>query len=152
MRSPYILMTVLYRFVWSLLLLCPTLTANCQGAHLSFEHFGTAQGLSHSNVICTLQDSRGFLWFGTREGLDRYDGYTFTVYKAKAGDDKGLGSILVNALVEDDKGYLWIGTWGGGVDRYDRKTDRFVHFKHDPANPASLSSNLVESVMRDSRG
>ncbi|GGB15670.1 hybrid sensor histidine kinase/response regulator [Puia dinghuensis] len=120
--------------------------------HLSFEHLGTAQGLSHSNVICTLQDSRGFMWFGTREGLNRYDGYTFTVYKNKAGDDKSLANNLVNSIVEDAKGYLWIGTWGGGLDRYDRKTDEFVHFRHDPGNPASLADNQVLSLLLDSRG
>lgn len=92
------------------------------------------------------------MWFGTREGLNRYDGYTFTVYKNKLGDDKSLANNLVNAIVEDDKGNLWIGTWGGGLDRYDRRTDQFVHFRHDPADPASLSSNLVLSLLRDSRG
>lgn len=120
--------------------------------HLSFEHLGTTKGLSHSNVTCALQDSRGFMWFGTREGLDRYDGYSFTVYKNKAGDDKSLANNVVNAIVEDAQGYLWIGTWGGGVDRYDRRTNTFTHFRHDPGNPASLSSNLVLCLLRDSQG
>ncbi|HEY4110390.1 two-component regulator propeller domain-containing protein [Puia sp.] len=120
--------------------------------HLSFEHLGTTKGLSHSNVMCALQDSRGFMWFGTREGLNRYDGYTFTVFKNKVGDDKSLSNNVVNAIVEDSKGYLWIGTWGGGLDRYDRKTNEFVHYRHDPNNPLSLSSDLVLCLMRDSRG
>jgi len=120
--------------------------------HLSFEHLGTTKGLSHSNVICALQDSRGFMWFGTREGLNRYDGYTFTVYRNKVGDDKSLSNNVVNAIVEDSKGYLWIGTWGGGLDRYDRGTNSFVHFRHDPGNPTSLSSDLVLCLLRDSRG
>src|ERR1700742_704678 len=123
-----------------------------QSQHLTFEHIGTAQGLSQSNVICTLQDSRGFMWFGTREGLNKYDGYVFTVYKNKLGDDRSLANNLVNAIVEDDKGYLWIGTWGGGLDRYDRQTDQFVHYRHNPKDPSSLSSNLVLSMIRDSRG
>ncbi|HEY6901875.1 MAG TPA: two-component regulator propeller domain-containing protein, partial [Puia sp.] len=103
-------------------------------------------------MICTLQDSRGFMWFGTREGLNRYDGYNFTVYKNKLGDDKSLAYNLVNAIIEDDKGYLWIGTWGGGLDRYDRRTDQFVHFKHNPSDPGSLSDDLVLSLLVDSRG
>jgi signal transduction histidine kinase/ligand-binding sensor domain-containing protein/ActR/RegA family two-component response regulator len=123
-----------------------------QTLHLSFEHIGTINGLSHSNVLCTLQDSRGFMWFGTREGVDRYDGYNFTVFKNKAGDDKGLANNVVNAIVEDARGYLWIGTWGGGLDRYDRKTNTFIHYKHDPNNPTSLSSNLVLCLLRDSKG
>ena len=137
---------------WCLLCLLLPVFAFPQNMHLSFEHLGTTKGLSHSNVLCALQDSRGFMWFGTREGLDRYDGYTFTVYKNKVGDDKSLANNLVNAIVEDAQGYLWIGTWGGGVDRYDRKTNTFTHYRHDPANPASLSSNLVLCLLRDSRG
>src|SRR5690349_18215563 len=54
--------------------------ASGQMQHLRFEHMGTPQGLSHSNVICVFQDSRGFMWFGTRDGLNRYDGYSFTVF------------------------------------------------------------------------
>jgi signal transduction histidine kinase/ligand-binding sensor domain-containing protein/CheY-like chemotaxis protein len=142
-----------YRYyLCALLLLFHSILAYPQSEHLSFEHLGTAQGLSHSNVICTLQDSRGFMWFGTREGLNKYDGYLFTVYRNKIGDDRSLTNNLVNAIVEDDKGYLWIGTWGGGLDRYDRRTDQFVHFRHNPADPNSLSSNLVLSLLRDSRG
>jgi len=92
------------------------------------------------------------MWFGTREGLNRYDGYTFTVFKNKVGDDKSLANNVVNSIVEDSKGYLWIGTWGGGLDRFDRNTNTFTHFRHDMGNPASLSSNLVLALLRDSRG
>jgi len=141
-----------YRYFCVLLCLFHVLLAYPQSEHLSFEHLGTAQGLSHSNVICTLQDSRGFMWFGTREGLNKYDGYIFTVYKNKLGDNKSLSNNLVNSIVEDDKGDLWIGTWGGGLERYDRKTDQFIHFQHNPADPGSLSSNLVLSLQKDSRG
>ncbi len=92
------------------------------------------------------------MWFGTREGLNRYDGYTFTIFKNKVGDNKSLANNYVNALVEDKRGYLWVGTWGGGVDRYDRKTEQFVHFQHDSTKPGSLSSNMVLSMLLDSRG
>lgn len=92
------------------------------------------------------------MWFGTREGLNKYDGYTFTVYKNKTQDDRSLSNNFVYDIVEDAKGFLWIGTWGGGLDRYDRRTDQFVHFRHNPADTASLSSNLVVSLLYDSRG
>lgn len=92
------------------------------------------------------------MWFGTREGLNKYDGYLFTVYKTKTGDDNSLANNLVNAIIEDDQGYLWIGTWGGGLDRYDRRTDQFVHYRHNAADSGSLSSNLVLSLLRDTRG
>ena len=139
-------MYALNRFFWCLFFVLPAVAARSQSDNLSFEHLGTAQGLSHSNVICAIQGSRGFMWFGTREGLNRYDGYTFTIYKNKIGDDKSLANNLVNALVEDSHGYLWVGTWGGGVDRYDRNTQQFVHFRHDSTKRGSLSSNLVLSA------
>jgi signal transduction histidine kinase/ligand-binding sensor domain-containing protein/CheY-like chemotaxis protein len=142
----------MYRFSFTIAIFFTSLFAYPQSQHLTFEHIGTARGLSQSNVICTLQDSRGFMWFGTREGLNKYDGYTFTVYKNNAQDDKSLSNNLVNDIVEDGKGYLWIGTWGGGLDRYDRKTNQFTHFRHKHGDAASLSSNLVVTLLCDSRG
>ena len=92
------------------------------------------------------------MWFGTREGLDRYDGYTFIVYKNKAGDDNSLANNLVQGIVEDAQGYLWIGSWGGGIDRFDRRTERWQHYRHNPADPHSLSSNVVLCLLMDSQG
>jgi signal transduction histidine kinase/ligand-binding sensor domain-containing protein/CheY-like chemotaxis protein len=141
-----------YRYLLISGLLFSPFFASPQSQHLKFEHLGTAQGLSQSNVLCTLQDSRGFMWFGTRDGLNKYDGYHFTAYRNDAQDNKSLGNDFIMDIVEDKKGYLWIGTWGGGLDRYDRRNNQFIHFKHDPADSASLSSNLVISLLLDSRG
>src|SRR5271165_6702595 len=80
------------RYLGFLLFLLTTTQAYPQTGRLSFEHLGTAQGLSQSNVICSLQDSRGFMWFGTREGLNKYNGYSFTVYKNEIGDDLSLSN------------------------------------------------------------
>ncbi len=133
-------------------LLSASLFACAQSQHLSFEHIGTAQGLSQSNVLCTLQDSHGFMWFGTREGLNRYDGYNFTVYTNNVQDAKSLCNNFINDIVEDKNGFLWIGTYGGGLDRYDRKTNQFTHFKHRAGDSTSLSSNIIVTLMYDSRG
>jgi signal transduction histidine kinase/ligand-binding sensor domain-containing protein/AmiR/NasT family two-component response regulator len=141
-----------YRHLCVLLLLLSTKIAYSQTDHLSFQHLGTAQGLSQSNVICSLQDSRGFMWFGTREGLNKYNGYSFTVFKNEVGDDKSLSNNLINDMVEDSGGNLWIGTWGGGLDRFDRRTELFTHFRHHANDPASLSSDLVMALLKDSRG
>src|SRR5579863_8539956 len=142
----------LHRYSGILLLLLTTRLAYPQTGHLSFEHLGTVQGLSQSNVLCSLQDSRGFMWFGTREGLNKYNGYSFTVYKNEIGDDRTLANNLVDDLVEDSKGNLWIATRGGGLDRYDRRTNQFTHFRHAANDPAGISSILVLALMRDSRG
>src|ERR1700681_2771217 len=98
------------RYLFILLFQILTVFAFPQAQHLKFEHLGTGAGLSQSNTICILQDSRGFMWFGTRDGLNRYDGYQFTVYKNDALDEKSLSNNFIMDLVEDDKGYIWIAT------------------------------------------
>lgn len=80
---------------------------------LSVRHYDVADGLAHSYVQAIYQDRQGYLWFGTREGLSRFDGYDFTNY----GVREGLGHIIVNAITEDRQGHLWVGTNGGGVAR-----------------------------------
>jgi signal transduction histidine kinase/ligand-binding sensor domain-containing protein/ActR/RegA family two-component response regulator len=143
---------VIHRYLGIILFLLTTTFAYPQTGHLFFEHLGTAQGLSQSNVICSLQDSRGFMWFGTREGLNKYNGYNFTVYKNEIGDDRSLSNNLVNDIVEDSRGDLWVGTWGGGLDRFDRKTDQFTHFRHHANDTGGISSNLVLALLKDSKG
>src|ERR1700759_2438632 len=109
-----------------LLLLFAVLTGQAQPVNLRFDHLGAEAGLSQSNITCILQDSRGFMWFGTRDGLDRYDGYEFTVYKNTPNDPKSLSNNFITDITEDAKGDLWIATWGGGVCRYSRTQDRFI--------------------------
>jgi hypothetical protein len=95
----------------------PVLPTSDQG--LRFERISIAQGLSHSTVNCILQDSKGFMWFGTNDGLNRYDGHGFTVYKHDPGDTYSLSHNRVQALFEDSTGTLWVGTYGG-LNRFDR--------------------------------
>src|SRR5882762_10765807 len=114
-----------------------------QYQNLKFEHVGVDQGLSHSNTICMLQDSRGFMWFGTRDGLNKYDGYSFTVYRNKDGDKFSIGSNNVNEIVEDSNGILWIATWGG-LSKYNRESEKFTQYRHDKNNTATISSDKVK--------
>ena len=102
-----------------------------------FEHLSTQNGLSHNSVIEIVQDRQGFMWFGTLNGLDRYDGYRFTAYRPVPGDSTSLCHNVINALYEDSRGILWIGTLNG-LNRYDRSLDRFVRICHDPGDPNSL--------------
>jgi ligand-binding sensor domain-containing protein len=80
---------------------------------LKFTHLTTNDGLSQSNVTAILQDRRGFMWFGTRDGLNRYDGNNFVVYKNNPKGPDSLTSNTVHDLMEDDQGYLWIATYTG---------------------------------------
>ena len=117
-----------------------------QPASPRFEHIGTETGLSQSNVICILHDSRGFMWFGTRDGLNKYDGYSFTIYKNIPTDPRSISNNFITSIAEDTNGDLWIATWGGGVNRYDRAKDRFVRYTVNP------STNFINTVLVDDKG
>lgn len=80
---------------------------------LSTRHYDVSDGLAHSHVQAIHQDHKGYIWFGTWEGLSRFDGYRFTNY----GERDGLGHVIINAITEDRQGRLWVGTNGGGVSR-----------------------------------
>ena len=97
---------------------------------LRFDHLTVRDGLSHSWVQAVLKDSRGFMWFGTWDGLDRFDGSAFRVYRNEPDDPHSLGFSSVATLFEDSHGRLWVGsTWGGpGLSLYDRQGDRFRAF------------------------
>src|SRR5882724_884924 len=88
-----------------------------QKQNLKFEHIGVNSGLSQSNVLCILQDSRGFLWFGTQDGLNKYDGYSITVYKKDSRKTGSLSDNYIKDIIEDQHGNLWMATWGGGLNR-----------------------------------
>jgi signal transduction histidine kinase/ligand-binding sensor domain-containing protein len=133
------------------LFLGASLAALSQEQHLRVEHIGTGQGLSQSNVTCILQDSRGFMWFGTQDGLNKYDGYGFTLYKSTTGRES-LSNNFITSIVEDRKGILWIGTWGGGVNRFDREKERFTWYNHDKNNAGRLSNDFINHLMLDSMG
>ena len=80
------------------------------------------------------------MWFATRDGLNRYDGNTFVVYKNNPDDPNRLSANFVEDLIEDDHGYLWIATWGG-VNKFDPTTERFTHYRYNPDNPNSISGD-----------
>jgi ligand-binding sensor domain-containing protein/signal transduction histidine kinase len=120
-------------------------------ANLKFAHLTTNDGLSQSYVTDILQDRQGFMWFATRDGLNRYDGNAFVVYKHNPNEPWSLSANFVLDLMEDDHGYLWIAT-GGGVNKFDPTTERFTPYRHDPKNPNSLGGDSVESIARDRRG
>jgi diguanylate cyclase (GGDEF)-like protein len=100
--------------------------ALAQARPMAFERVSLEQGLSQSTVLSMIQDSQGFMWFGTEDGLNRYDGLTFKSYKSDPSDHASLPNNMVWALAEDAKGDLWLATEGGGVARWERAHDRFA--------------------------
>ncbi|MBV9988886.1 MAG: response regulator [Chitinophagaceae bacterium] len=136
-------------------LLCCLFTGgnlSAQPRQLKFLHLDRDAGLSQSNVTCILQDSRGFMWFGTRDGLNKYDGYQFTVYKNNLDDPATISNNFITNIIEDKAGVIWIATWGGGLNRFDRDKNRFVHYEHDKNNARSISDDFVKCVAEDKQG
>ncbi|MDY7077527.1 MAG: two-component regulator propeller domain-containing protein [Chloroflexota bacterium] len=123
-----------------------------QSDDIKFERISVEQGLSQSTVNCIIQDSQGFLWFGTRDGLNKYDGYGFTVYRHNPDNPDSLSHNVIRSIHEDQSGILWIGTDGGGLDKFDRKTERFIHYRNDPKDFHSLSYDTVTSIYQDREG
>lgn len=138
----------------TVLLLSALLPQNlmAQQGNLKFTHISTQDGLSQVNVTCILQDSRGFMWFGTRDGLNRYDGYKFKVYKNVLNDSSSLSNNFIQALMEDSKGNIWVGTLGGGINKFDRVTNSFTSYQHNPKDPNSISSNSINKIIEDHQG
>ena len=101
------------------------------GQRIRFDRISLEQGLSQSVVNCILQDSKGFMWFGTEDGLNRYDGYEFRVYKTDPENHNTLSDNFVQSISEDPEGKLWIGTFAGGLNRFDRETEQFTRNRHD---------------------
>src|SRR5690606_29329875 len=78
-----------------------------------FKHFKAEDGLSNNIVFCSAQDKKGFMWFGTRDGLNRFDGYSFKVFRNEKNNKNSLGSNYISSIYTDSKGNLWIGTFKG---------------------------------------
>ena len=116
-----------------------------------FEHLTMRDGLSQSTVMSILQDSQGYLWLATESGLDRYDGYSIREYRRERGNEHGLASDYIWKIAEDAHGDLWLATVGGGVARWDRRNDRFQQFRHDPADPDTLASDAVRTLLIDAQ-
>ncbi len=123
-----------------------------QKENLKFDHLDINKGLSQNNVLCVLEDSRGFMWFGTRDGLNRYDGYKFTIYRNDAQNPYSLSNNFIKNIIEDSKGNIWVATDGGGLNRYDREKDRFTHLRHDANNVNSISSDMISCLAKDHDG
>ena len=169
---------------------------------IKFDHLTMENGLSFNAVTCILQDSKGFMWFGTQDGLNRYDGYNFKVFKSDPADSSSLTDNFIFSIYESDSGLIYIETISGTFHQYIRRNESFAkvdpesidlsnaeynsvlakfedkygivwtgglsketglikrdksgeilaEYKHDPADPSSISSDKVYSILRDKSG
>ncbi len=136
----------------SILLVC-LVTLNTMlsmGQGLNFRHIGIGEGLSQNAVLSMEKDYRGFMWFGTRDGLNRYDGYNFHIYKHDPVDSMSLNSSQVTAIYEDKAHNLWIGA--GGIHRYDRLLDRIERVVTVEDIESDLLRIHIDDIEADHRG
>jgi len=130
-------------------LLATCFIANVQSKEYRYKLFTIDQGLSQNSVNCMLQDRMGFMWFGTQEGLNRYDGYEFRQYKYDFRDPNSLGNNYVQSLVQDSSGRIWIGTQGGGLNLYEPSLDRFTRYRHRRDETNTPGNNLINALIID---
>lgn len=117
-----------------------------------FEHLSVDDGLSNNSVLSICQDSRGFMWFGTYHGLNKYDGYHITAYLSDARNPQAISDNVITCLYEDHAQNLWAGTHMGGLNLYNRARDSFAHYTQESKGAYHLSANKVQCILEDSRG
>ncbi len=128
---------------------------NAQQPALYFKRLGHANGLSNNKVNCILRDKRGFTWIGTDDGLNRYDGHNFLVFKNVPGESSSVSGNTITDLHEDKDGILWIATADGGISRYDYRLShqkQFRQYKHQPGDTNSIPVNIINALQEDKNG
>jgi ligand-binding sensor domain-containing protein/two-component sensor histidine kinase len=131
------------------------MTAWSQQPVLYFKRLNQANGLSNNKVNCILQDKRGFTWIGTDDGLNRYDGNNFIVFKNIPGQSSSVSGNTITDMLEDKEGVLWIATADGGITRYDYRLSpeqQFRQYKHQPGDSNSIPVNIVNALKEDGNG
>jgi signal transduction histidine kinase/ligand-binding sensor domain-containing protein/DNA-binding response OmpR family regulator len=116
-----------------------------------FEHLTIADGLPENSIWAITQDHLGYLWFGTQNGLVRYDGYKMKIYQPDPNDSLSISHRQIYAIYEDRSGNLWLGT-GVGLNYFDRATETFTRFVHDPDDSTSINANYVTNIYDDKAG
>ncbi len=117
-----------------------------------FFHYTSKQGLSQQIVRAIIQDTEGFIWVGTEDGLNKFDGYEFRQFRSIRNDNQSLPDNFIQALAPSHDGGVWVGTNSAGLAKYDATTNKFIRFQYQPENENSISSNRIESIYEDSTG
>lgn len=122
-----------------------------QRTNAYFQRLSAKQGLSQNSVMVIFKDSQGYMWFGTRDGLNRYDGYTFTIYRHDGRDKYSLSNNYIRCIAEDNEGVIWVGT-EDGLNAFDRSSETFNVYRNDPKDNSSISDNRITSILTAKNG
>ncbi|UXI66837.1 two-component regulator propeller domain-containing protein [Tahibacter amnicola] len=143
------------RAVFALVAICFSGSGDAQDygvERVRFRHLGVKQGLSQATVLSITQDKDGFVWAGTQDGLNRYDGYGFRVYKHDRSDPYSLPDNNVRRVLADARGRIWAATQNSGIGLYDPTLDRFTRLSADPTVPGSLIARGIGAIAQDPSG
>jgi signal transduction histidine kinase/ligand-binding sensor domain-containing protein/DNA-binding response OmpR family regulator len=114
-------------------------------------HYSTKDGLSHDGVISITRDNDGFMWFGTYDGLNRFDGHNFVTYKSRPGDSSKLRSNKIRDVIEDNAGFLWVLTFDYKVYRFDKATEQFTPISDGPYHTLFTEKTVVKVIIPDQK-
>lgn len=128
-----------------------------QMSNLSFEQLTKEQGLSQNSGHAILQDSQGYMWFGTDNGLNKYNGYEMTIFQHDPEDSTTISGNNISTLYEDSQGNLWVGMTGAGINRFNRDLHSFTYYKVEydssgKVSNGSLSHPSVSSILELNNG
>ncbi|MDX1454035.1 MAG: diguanylate cyclase [Gammaproteobacteria bacterium] len=128
-------------------------TAGEQAASLRFKAYTWQDGLSQNTVTSVAQDPTGYIWLATEDGLHRFDGHDFEIFRAEEGKEESFAQSSFSSILVDRSGEaLWLATTSAGIERWDLRTDEFQRFKHSPGSPDSLSDPVITRMYQDSSG
>ncbi|MBK7631168.1 MAG: SpoIIE family protein phosphatase [Ignavibacteriales bacterium] len=116
---------------------------------IAFNHLTVENGLSQSAVTCILQDKNGFMWFGTQDGLNRYDGYSFKIFKNIADDSTSLSDNFIFSIYENESGSLFIETQSGKINKYNPLNESFQILHNQEINRYKSKRNSVLAIYYD---
>ncbi len=137
------------RTYFTLIFILLLVNQNLIGQSINFKHITVENGLSNNDVNTLIQDKYGFIWFGTDDGLNRYDGYNFKIFRHAPEDSNSISDNSIWALAEDKKGNIWIGTKAGYFNKYDPFLETFTHWKLESD---FTEENSVKSIFEDKNG
>jgi len=134
------------------LLHCTTIAFTQKSGSAVFHSLTNEDGLSQSMVTSICRDHKGIMWFGTRDGLNRYDGNHFKIFRHKPGNPQSISSNHITSILSDSSGFLWIGTMGGGINKFDPRTEicKKIHFTHQEGK--NVDTSHVVCLLLDSSG
>lgn len=137
------------RYFILFIFLLKILPAYSQEQSLIFQNLDSDDGLSQNSVYSIFKDRYGFMWFATQDGLNRYDGYKFSVFKHNENDKNSIAANDIFTLCEDNQSNIWIGTRIAGLSKFDRRTNKFQNFRNDSTKSNSLSNDRITALFND---